>query len=314
MPTLVDLSKAIRPQVEELFSAKEMPPSELFENIEALLSYLAEDYPWLTAAKRLGNRGKFLDVSRLIAEKVRSDQEQTIKSGIPDWLDALVNKWHEKRADVITFNYDVFIEISATKIKTDKDKQKITNDNIYPVPIKSLLSRKYSVWAGDPHESMTYYKMHGSINWLYSGSEDYYGETIFAGPLRESKVVERDTDIQVLKRALVPLVVPPTMSKSNFFFNETIRGIWQGAGEALQKAERIFCLGYSFPLTDMMVRYFILTNQSQRDVDFYWVNIAPHQDGLEKILPESYHLHECYVSHDAIPRFVDDYINGKIKS
>jgi len=314
MPSLADLSKAIGPQVGNHFTAFGKPPKELFSNIEAFLSYLSEDHPWLTSSQRLRNRAAFLELSNVIADQIVLKQNEAIKQEFPIWLPSLIKSWHQERMDVITFNYDLLVEIEATKLNFEDGiiPYKLSQHDLYPVPIACGASRETGVkGGGSRRKTFNLYKMHGSLNWYYSGAEEYYGETIYANPITNGIWDNTSNIDQGLKNDLVTLVIPPTMHKSLFFNNETIRGIWKAAGRALREAERVFCLGYSFPLTDLMIRSFILTNQPVGKVEFYWINISKPHDGLKEILPESYSIIFEYQGNDAIQKFVNNYEGKK---
>ena len=86
----------------------------------------------------------------------------------------------------------------------------------------------------------------------------------------------------------------------------------QQAGKALSETDRIFCLGYSFPITDVMVRDFVISNAPKKDVQFYWVNKEKHQGDLSNVLPKSFKINEDYISENAIESFANDYVAGKI--
>ncbi len=316
MPTLAELSQDIRQDLDKLFLDHENPPEEMASDIERLLSFLGEDHPWLTKAQQHRNRSAFLELSSIIATKLKDKQDAAIQGGLPAWLSKLVNTWHKKRVNVITFNYDILVEKEAAKIQAGNVSTGpagttgyITQDDLYPVTITSALLRQAGVWGNDPHETFRLFKMHGSINWYYSGSDEFYGEPIYTTELRD---VNSDKEIRAAVRDKVPLIIPPTLNKTIFFKNETIRIIWQTAGDALKRAHRVFCLGYSFPITDMMIRFFTLTNKAKENVTFYWVNINKHQVDLREILPKSYSINEDYVKDDAITAFAEDYTYGKI--
>jgi hypothetical protein len=71
----------------------------------------------------------------------------------------------------------------------------------------------------------------------------------------------------------VPVIVPPTLSKSGFFNNPIIRQIWRGAYEAIRNTDRVFVIGYSLPEGDLLVRS-LLTEATRdgRDRQFVVVN------------------------------------------
>lgn len=243
-------------------------------------------------------------------------QDAAIQGGLPTWLSELVNTWHKKRVNVITCNYDLLVEKEAAKIQAGNVSRGpggttgyITQDDLYPVAITPALLRQAGVFADDPHETFRLFKMHGSINWYYSGSDEFYGESIYTTELPD---VGSNKECRAAVRDKVPLIIPPTLNKTVFFKNETIRIIWQTAGDALAQARRVFCLGYSFPITDMMFRFFTLTNKSKGKVTFYWVNISKHQGDLREILPKSYSINEDYIRNNAISSFAEDYSSGSI--
>jgi hypothetical protein len=60
----------------------------------------------------------------------------------------------------------------------------------------------------------------------------------------------------------VPLIVPPTLNKSLYFNNETVRSQWILARRALADAARIFIIGYSLPRGDLMVNFMLALIES----------------------------------------------------
>jgi len=312
MPTLAELSEIIRQRMDELFLEKEKPPEEMTKNIEILLSYLAQNHPWLTKAQQLRNKAAFLELSKIIGDELKKKQENSNQQNLPEWFSKLVHSWQDKQTDVITFNYDTLIEKEAVTIEAriidSEHSSQIYLDDLWPVTISPAFLRMGGGYTDTGHHTFHLFKMHGSIDWYYSGSAKYYGEPIYTINHRHSNPDEMRAAI----RDKTPLIIPPTLDKTAFFNNETVQNIWGFAGQALRGARRIFCLGYSFPVSDMMARFFILTNQSYGNVEFYWVNIAEHQGDLKDMLPLSYRINTQYRRDDAISVFTEDYINGDL--
>jgi hypothetical protein len=48
-----------------------------------------------------------------------------------------------------------------------------------------------------------------------------------------------------------PMLVPPTLAKTEYFDNELIRANWRRAYEGLSRATTIVAMGYSFPAGDV---------------------------------------------------------------
>lgn len=320
MPTLIELAALLKPKLDNLFQGIERKPIELFNNIESLLSFLADDCPWLAQSQIYRNRSIFLELSKDIAQEIESKQSKVKKEEMPDWFEKLIKKWHEVRTDVISFNYDLLIEIAATlqgEVQSSGPAGNtglVTQDDLYPVTITPVLLRKSGTWGRDPVATFKLYKLHGSINWFYSGSDDFYGEQIFTNEVLNGRwdVAPSSESYNALQDK-VPLIIPPTLNKSTFFKNETVRAMWRIAGLAMRKANNVFCIGYSFPETDMMIKYFVNTSAPDEKFNFYWINKEDHTGKLENILPRSCKINKKYCcKQNAVSDFVVDYVNGAI--
>lgn len=310
MPTLAELSNKIAPRLNEIFRSNELPPKKLGNNIEALLSYLAVDQAWLSKQQALRNRAAFLDLTEMIRDELDQSQNLFIVSNALKeniWYSSLVKKWDDNQNNIITFNYDLLIECAATKIPN------VHQNDLMPVILTPVETRDgCGLLGGENHPSLQLYKLHGSSNWFYSGKSEFQGEVIYTIPVRDGIFTGKKEDIILATKDKVPLIVPPTLDKTSYFNNETIRIIWQAAGQAFKIAKRVFCLGYSFPETDMMIRHFILTNENPEGAKFYWINLSEHAGKLEDLLPENYTIDRTYLGTDSIKNFAEAYTQGKI--
>ena len=54
-----------------------------------------------------------------------------------------------------------------------------------------------------------------------------------------------------------PLIIPPVTDKLTYFNNETVRRLWQEASNALLVATRVFVIGYSLPISDLGMEFFL---------------------------------------------------------
>jgi hypothetical protein len=50
-----------------------------------------------------------------------------------------------------------------------------------------------------------------------------------------------------------PFIVPPAAAKSSFYDNPVTKELWQSAARALKNAKRVALVGYSLPITDLVV-------------------------------------------------------------
>ena len=160
MPLLSELSEQImeKPGIPDEVKA-------LGENVELWLSYLSQPQPWNLESENLLNKSRFLEITRAIGETIRTKENQR-ENHCPEWLKHLVTYWHEHRCSVITLNYDTLIEraiISTGELR-------IWPDNTYPIILPNVIRGTTNESQRDPWlETLTLCKLHGSINWFYSG-------------------------------------------------------------------------------------------------------------------------------------------------
>lgn len=233
--------------------------SELGGDLEQMLSYLSDRQPWLDAAQVLLNRAAFLDVSRAIGDILRERQLAAVNSaGVPPWLEALVAYWNRCESDVITFNYDALVETAAVQ-------HGIRPWNaVYPVPVVRAAARTTAVIGGDPVQTFSLLKLHGSVTWHWSGVDSNPSDLIYDAGVRGGWSVDGlgspfEPGLDQLVADKVPMIVPPTATKSSFYDNATLRSQWQLAAKALRAAEELVIIGYSLPESDAVVRSLMRT-------------------------------------------------------
>ncbi|MBU1119452.1 hypothetical protein KKH43_06235 [Patescibacteria group bacterium] len=133
----------------------------------------------------------------------------------------------------------------------NKLKEKVTLKDIYQIPIPNVNERVGGLWLNSSrNNSLKLLKLHGSTNWLYSGDENLTGEDIRHIPLdRKSSKISLS--------GLVRYIIPPVLDKSPFYKNNSLKTQWTKAREALETANDIIIIGYSFPETDLSTRFMI---------------------------------------------------------
>jgi hypothetical protein len=115
-----------------------------------------------------------------------------------------------------------------------------------------------------PTRTFRLLKLHGSTNWYFSGRSDARGEPIYFVPplpVRRPSAEERQAHAYRLNAVAdkYPLLVPPVYDKAALLTHETIRALWFSAGEALRRADRVICMGYSLPESDLTMMHFLRT-------------------------------------------------------
>ena len=141
----------------------------------------------------------------------------------------------------------------------------------------------------DSDSTVTYLKMHGSINWfrcLKCGTLQIYegekcGKYLFDDTETE-KCVKCGQEARMDNVQIAPEIVTPTMIKS--INSQLYNNIWQNAAYELQQAERVVFCGYSLPLADFEFRHLLKQNinkSAKIDVVLY------HNDDPDKVMEEN---------------------------
>ena len=87
-----------------------------------------------------------------------------------------------------------------------------------------------------------------------------------------------------------PLIVPPTLFKMQTM--STFREIWNAAGKALEEAEKLVFIGFSFPESDTYIKYFLAANLYE-NVDLRPIEIVdPNADKIcERLKDSNFGIH-----------------------
>lgn len=258
MPTLLQLGEMLKPDLERAFGAADWRVRAGTANFEALLGLLAQDQPWLDDATNLRNRAASLELSRRIATVIRECQMRALARPMPSWLEPLIRRWNMENARLLTFNYDTLVEKAYVTVSPDPSLQDYAHGALYPVAVPTVEHRSGQGLAiPRPLSGMRLAKLHGSINWYCSGAQSFFGESIYDVGIRpdwDSSPTDKFQTKAHLVLDKVPLIVPPSSSKNDFFSNEAVRGNWRVARRWLEERRELTVIGYSAPPSDLVVR------------------------------------------------------------
>lgn len=289
MPTMDELSSAVL-QNREKAGLPVDALHRLGSNIELWMTYLSQSQPWLKTTDNDFNKAFAGQLREQIKEIIDDRTTLAARSDPPAWLSRLIRSWHEKRATVVTLNYDTLIERASRELRiTDKIKR-VPAGQMYPPYFANIWSRSGDgLFAEDEINTFLYLKLHGSTNWYYSGRDNFYGETIFYSdvpPLGSDHSIQ-GTALSARSRDKEALIIPPVYEKTTYFNNETVKGLWHDASVALSKATRVFVIGYSLPSSDLGMRLFLINNQPKPQTPVYVIDrCADVATRYECVLPE----------------------------
>ena len=289
MPTMAELSSAVLKNREKV-GLPVAALARLGDNIERWMTYLSQSQPWLKTPENDRNKAFAGQLREQIKEIIDDRTTSAAQSNPPDWLSRLIRSWHERRATVITLNYDTLIERASRELPITDKIRGIRAEEMYPPYFANIRSRSgVGLLGGGTIATFSYLKLHGSTNWYYSGRDNFYGETIFYSTVSslgsdnlapEKASIARAGDKEVL-------IIPPVTEKTTYFNNETVKGLWHKASVALSKATRVFVIGYSLPISDLGMQLFLINNQPQPQTPVYVIDTcADVATRYECVLPE----------------------------
>ena len=251
-------------------------------------------------------------IRKQIKEIIDTRTATAAQSAAPDWLNRLIRSWHDRRANVLTLNYDTLVERAARELSVTDEIKGISPEQMYPPYFADIRSRTSALLSGEEIDTFSYLKLHGSVNWYYSGKDDFYGETIFYSrvpPLGEYHLGEEKA-LEVHSRDKDTLIIPPVNEKITYFNNETVRGLWKDARSALEEACRIIVIGYSLPPSDLGMKLFLTNNQPAPKTPVYVVDTDPCvAERYADLLPQLHIVKDFLQGQNPAERFSQQYPN-----
>ena len=321
MPTMKDLSEEV---IEKLKSISEMEgshisiPSTLVHfgyDIERWITYLSQQQPWLSEEHHHRNVALARDMRGYIREAIVRRKSLAMHSPLPEWLNTLVRQWHTRRVTVITLNYDTLVESTARELETE-NSSRILPEQMYPPYFANIASRSGTgLWGEGNLDTFSYYKLHGSTNWYYSGRDNFYGETIFYSdvPPWETKYSREEFGPHPRAEDKEWLIIPPVTDKLTYFNNETIRRLWQKASNDLRSATRVFVIGYSLPPSDLGMQFFLQHSQPSEETQAEMYIVDPDHGAVsryQELLPKLNVMDDFAGREGVVEDFVDFYYSS----
>jgi len=294
-PVTDTLGERVRDRLSKPDRAK-LPEGAFREGrFEEWLSYLSEPQPHFTSDQSADAQALAVRVSRAICEVLSDVQYEALQAQPPGWFWRFLSVLHVLRADVISLNYDNFVECGVLSMRPRVDALVgggiVIEDDILgglppcaEFPRHSEQSGRAFTYAGDlintRHERRATFqllKLHGSLSWYWL-PEGGGGSTIRRWQLPGLFGQPWDDD-QGLRRQELPahevFVVPPAALKSQRLREPVMKELWQRAAAALREATRVVLVGYSLPLADHSLSGMLSESLRGRAVDVEIADLDP---------------------------------------
>lgn len=245
---------------------------QITQNIEGLLTYLSTDLPWKTDTTKYANKSLYCAIvqalSDIFMEYARHEKTKDDRNSLW-WQFADKIRRHAWDYNFITLNYDILLEVMLkAAYPIDLNTPSINYADFYSYPmawIGDRLPKHFFVLGSNKSKPAApkILKLHGSANWFWAGVSPsdvlYY---------RNWTSDEKDN----IPMGLKPYIIPPVLDKSSFYSHIAIHALWKQAEELLQQADEIYIIGFSFPQTDLSVRFLFQSALRSSQPDIYVVN------------------------------------------
>lgn len=316
MPLLQDLADHVLRKL-----GRERIPEEVVammsDNFAHALSYLEQAKPWVTEADNLRHRALYLEISDAIARDLDARVARVadrLCARPPGWLRQLIAHWHRQRCTIVTLNYDTLLETVTSIVPLGGCR--LSARALYPPLLTDAGARGGGRPIDRPVQTYRLLKLHGSTNWYYSGRAAAQGEPIYFVPPPPRKPRAADCADHALRLNAVadkyPYLVPPIYDKRALFTHETIRALWFEAGAAFKHAQRVICIGYSLPQSDLTMSHFLRTTCAPES-EFEVVNQSDEALGHfeELFRGTSVKVRQLARGPDCVARCVRSELNGR---
>lgn len=192
----------------------------------------------------------------------------------------LVNKLRKqnKLSDIffVSTNYDILIDNAIVK-----QLPNFTLD--YGVDFVNY--KESDDWSKPNSNSISLYKLHGSLNWLYCPTCNNLRLTPKEKGVIKLLGVEnyshKDASCKSCNTIYSPIIVPPTFYKD--FTNVFLNLIWNKTEQDLLNTDHIIFCGYSFPDADMHIKYLIKRIQKNRRMNNLKISVVNNHSRKSKI-------------------------------
>lgn len=256
-------------------------PSHSFSGpkFEAWLSRLAEPQPDLSAARNAANHSLFLLMSGALRDVIMERQTRVHAGEVPWWLRRMLGALHYTAANVVTFNYDTLLETAVAALGLYDDASK----RVDPTEIiRYMPPTRYEPLGGlrfPPERARTfrYLKLHGSVDTFWipgDASGASIGRWELPGAWGAPRIASEELRRQVLP-GTEAYIVPPSAAKSAFYANPLARELWRTAAESIASAKRVFIVGYSIPMTDLVTNGMLADALAETTSEVTVINRSP---------------------------------------
>lgn len=162
-----------------------------------------------------------------------------------------------EKTTFISANYDIHVDNTIASLYSE-EKNHIMLD--YGVDFTNFYVK--DGWRKPFGKTIKLYKIHGSLNWLYCPICNSLTLTPYEGGVMRLLYNIEDAKCLECGETTIPIIIPPTYFKD--MSNVYISNVWREVEKNLRNADILVFCGYSFPDSDIHIKYMLKRVQGSR--------------------------------------------------
>lgn len=123
-----------------------------------------------------------------------------------------------------------------------------------------------------------------------------------------------DKKEEIYKDISMPYIIPPVLDKSIFYNNPDMQALWHKAHSTLSAADEIYIIGFSFPQTDIAVKFLFQSALKENSAKIYVINNSTKEElypNYKYIFDNNQDVDYTYCgSENALLKFSKEFINN----
>lgn len=145
-------------------------------------------------------------------------------------------------------------------------------------------------------------------------------ESIYNHFRKEIPISYKNNDY--LRLGLENFIIPPTLDKTNLYNASFIKILWRKAFDVLTNAQNVYIIGFSFPPTDLAVRYLFQSalSNNNNNPNIYVINTkdAIDENSVSYLKPRydeifnGCNLYYNYCCDNSLDNFIQEIIKPKL--
>lgn len=289
----------------------EIPP-QVKQDIESLLTYLSTDFPWKKDTEKYANLALYTNIVEILSSIfVRHTPQEFSYAKLPEIGKKFAQGilWDSRSYNFITLNYDILLEQLLLCVRKQQNpKEFISYQDFYPYPVEWIGYRNTqggSFWGGEkklypPIPQIL--KLHGSANWFWAG--------ISPSDILYYRNWNRNEEA-IMNKGLKPYIIPPVLDKNALYNHIAIHSLWRDAEDLIRIAEEVYIIGFSFPQTDLAVKYLFQSALRKYRPHIYVINTASEQklsQNYSKVFGNIKLDYTYTGTEDALERFIREHL------